>query len=122
MSRVVTRDTVPGERLEAILRPKDGVVLEREAASHIYEAAGGPFETYRRTVTVTPNDDGTAHVEQVVEFTLALLRFSWVVTPLFRAHLRKLEEPARPPWWAPIDRVDPPAARSLGSLGSVAVI
>lgn len=122
MSRVVTRESVDEDRLALVLRPKDGVVLEREAAAHIYEAAGGPFETYRRTVTVTPNDDGTAHVEQVVEFTLALLRFSWVVTPLFRAHLRKLEEPARPPWWAPIDRVDPPAARSLGSLGSVAVI
>jgi MFS family permease len=122
MSRVVTRDTVPDERLEAILRPKDGVVLERQLDAGRYEAAGGPFETYRRTVTVTANDDRTASVEQVVEFTLALLWFSWVVTPLFRAHLRRLQEPAKPPWWAPVDRIDPPAARGLGSLGSVAVI
>ena len=122
MSRVVTTDKVPDKRLEAILRPKDGVVLERETGPGIYDAAGGPFETYRRTLTVTANDDGTSSVEQVVEFTLALLRFSWIVTPLFRSHLRKLEEPAKPPWWAPVDRIDPAAARSLGSLGSVAVI
>jgi len=123
VSRVTTRDTVPTDRLEAILTPKDGVVLERPAVEKgMFEAAGGPFETYRRTVTVTGNDDGTSHVEQVVEFTLALLWFSWIVTPLFRAHLRKLEEPASPPWWAPVDRIDRPAARSLGSLGSMAVV
>jgi MFS family permease len=122
MSRVVTRETVVEDRLASILRPKDGVVLERETGPGIYDAAGGPFETYRRTLTVTAAGEGAMHVEQVVEFTLALLRFSWIVTPLFRAHLRKLEEPAKPPWWAPVDRIDPPAARSLGSLGSVAVI
>ena len=122
MSRVTTRDTVPVDRLAAILRPKDGVVLERPSEHGSYEAAGGPFETYRRTVTVTHNDDGTAQVLQVVEFTLALLWFSPLVTPLFRSHLRKLEEPTSPPWWAPVDRIDPPAARSLGSLGAIAVV
>ncbi|MBV9666070.1 MAG: MFS transporter [Actinobacteria bacterium] len=122
MSRVVTRSTVDDERLPAILRPKDGVVLERETSPGTYEAAGGPFERYTRTVVVTRLDDGRSTVEQTVQFSLALLWFSWIVTPLFRAHLRKLVEPASPPWWAPVDRIDPPAARTLGSLGAMAVV
>lgn len=145
MPRVVTHADVPDDQLTVILQPKDGVILERMAGGWgptgvpagasagssperanvtvgAYEAAGGPFETYRRTVTVSRNGDGPAHVEQVVEFTLALLWFSPIVTPLFRAHLRKLEEPTSPPWWAPVDRIDPPAARTLGSLGAVAVV
>src|SRR5207302_1887546 len=87
-----------------------------------YEADGGQFTAYRRTVTVTPAADGMAAVEQTVEFTLALPRFRWIVAPLFRAHLRKLQEPSKPPWWAPVDRIDAPAALSLASLGAVAVV
>ena len=65
-------------------------------------------------MTVAPGDDGMATVEQVVEFKLALPRFGWIVAPLFRAHLRKLEEPSGPPWWAPVDRIDPPCCLQLG--------
>ena len=122
VSRVVTKASVDAERLERILRPRDGLVLERPSGDGAYEAEGGPFSHYRRTVSAREGDDGATDVEQVVEFRLALPRFGWMVVPLFRGHLRKLEEPRSPPWWAPIDRIDPPAALSLASLGAVAVV
>ena len=72
VSRITTQATVP-RPARVILTPKDGVVLERRVGAGDFEAAGGPFDWYRRVVTVDDAGDGPeeAHIAQVVEFRLA---------------------------------------------------
>ena len=122
MSRVTTRDTVPEDRLARILAPRDDAVVRETVDGQGFEADSGPFDAYRRTVTMERRDDGSADVEQVVTFRLALPVFGPLVVPLFRSHLRRLEPRQKAPWWAPVERIDPPAARTLAGLGTVAVV
>ena len=129
MARVVTRSTVTSGELEDILRPRTDLLRERDAGvpfgpgagDHCFEAAEGPVREYRRTVTVTPLDDGRASVIETVDFTLALPYFWWLFLPPFK---RAIARPgrAKAPWWAPPAVLDARAASVLGALGLVGVV
>ena len=114
MGRV--RLTVEG----APLRPTDGTVLEREVAPGVFDAAEGPFRTYRR--------EGDQ-----VQFTLAVPFFGWLFALPVRHELRKQLRGTgsggaggrppqyRMPWWAPADRLSPRAATVLGALCAISL-
>lgn len=115
MTRVVTEAVVDGDRLDDILRPRDGFVLEAAVGGGEYDSVEGPVSHYRRRVGVTPHDDGRVHVRQEVEFGLAIPYFFWLFVRPARRLLGRLG--ATPmPWWAPPDRVDRQAAEAIGGI------
>jgi MFS family permease len=114
---VVNRD-----RLDAILRPRDGFVAERVVADGHFEQAEGPLAEYRRTVVVEPLDGGTAKVRQTVEFRQGYPFVRWLFYPLIRHHVRRLDPPIQSPWWAPPQRMDQRAAAMLASLALLSVV
>jgi hypothetical protein len=113
---VVTTETVDDARLADVLRPRDGLILEREVEPGRYEAVEGAVHTYTRTVEVTPTPEGTHQVRQVVDYWLAI-PFFWVMFhgPVKR-RVRRLVEPRGLPWWAPPDRLDRRAGEVVGCL------
>ncbi|HEX2193044.1 MAG TPA: MFS transporter, partial [Acidimicrobiales bacterium] len=121
MARVVTRSTVTRAELEDFLRPRTDLLRERHVGDHCFEAEVGPVRDYRRTVTVTPLEDGGAWITQTVDFTLAVPYFWWLFLPPFK---RALARPGRAtaPWWASPAVLDARAASVLGSLGVIAVV
>ena len=120
MSRAVTSITVDPGEAEAFLRPRDGVVLEREVAPGRFEAVEGPVEGYRRTVEIEPSEDGLVAVAQTLEYRLALPFFGW----LFAWPVRRALERGGPrmPWWAPPERVDARGAAALSVLAVASAI
>ncbi len=128
VARLVTRSTVDAAGLEAFLRPRVDLVLERDCGGNTFEAVEGPVRSYRRTVVADPlpgddepGDRGSHHVTQTVDFDLAVPYFWWVFYLPFR---RTMARPGRPhpPWWAPPTRLDARAASVLGSLGVLAIM
>ena len=120
MARLVTRSTVDAEGLQAFLRPRVDLVLERDCGENSFEAVEGPVRSYRRKVDVAPVDGGF-DVTQTVEFVLAVPYFWWVFSLPFR-HAMARAGRADPPWWAPATRLDARAASVLGALGLLAVV
>ena len=105
VARLVTRSTVDAAGLEAFLRPRVDLVLERDCGGNTFEAVEGPVRSYRRTVVSDPlsggdesGDRGRHHVTQTVDFDLAVPYFWWVFYLPFR---RTMGRPGRPhpPWW-----------------------
>jgi MFS family permease len=120
VARLVTRSRADTEGLEAILRPRTDLLLERDCGGGRFEAVEGPVRDYVRTVVVSPAGDGH-QVTQTVEFALTVPYFWWLFYVPFR---RALARPGLPtaPWWAPPTRLDAQAASVLGSLGVLAIV
>ncbi len=121
MTSVVTEADVPAQLVEAILRPRDGLVREREAGPGRFEAAEGPVSVYVRRVTVADAAGGRCAVRQELEFRLALPFWSFLFVVPMKRRLGRLVEPAGTGWWLPPDRLDPQAARSLAALAVIAI-
>ena len=127
MARVTRQAVLDREALAHLLRPRDGVVLERAttgggSTGAAFEAAEGPVLHYRRTVSTDDRPDGTVAVEQTVEFQLALPWFGWLFVPLVKAHVGRIRPRASTPWWAPPQRLDARAATSLGTIAALAAV
>ena len=124
LAKVTRQAVVDRHQLERLLEPRDGVVLERRTADGSYEAVDGPFERYERAVEVEPLDEAgeSFRVSQTVDFRLALTWFGWMFLPLVRPHLGAVVLPDRRPWWAPVDRLDPAAANTLGSVMAMSLV
>jgi MFS family permease len=126
VSRLAIQHTVDAGGLEALLRPRDDIVAERQHGEGRFVAVDGPFATYERRVDLVGPDPAGADGLQVVEtiqFRLAV-PFWWFLFVLpYRAALRRRPPPGlRQPWWAPPQRVDARAATVLGLLCSIAVV
>jgi MFS family permease len=119
---VVTEATVDDAAADRARQVRAGLVLERAAGGGAFEAAAGPLTAYRRTVWVTPDENGRARVRQEVEYTLSLPYFGWLFAGALRRHLGRLEPPSGLPWWAPADRLDARAATTLATLCAVSVV
>ncbi|MGH2675911.1 MAG: hypothetical protein ACRDH1_10945, partial [Actinomycetota bacterium] len=120
MSRVVTSVTLDRAEADRWLRPRDGLVLEREVGPGRFEAAEGPVLGYRRSVQVDEPDDGRARVTQALEYRLDLPYVGWLFAiPVRRALVGGV---TRMPWWAPPQRVDAPGATALSLLAVASVI
>lgn len=114
---------VPVGDLAGVLAPREGLVRERAQGDGNFELAEGPFRHYRRTVEVSPLDDGHSRVRQRVEFELAVPYFAWLFVLPVRARLARIgADTGPPPWWAPPDRLDARAATVLGTLAALSMV
>ena len=106
--------------LEAVLRPRDDLVLERQVEPGRFEAVAGPVWGYERRVEVEPLDDGRFRVEEALSAQPAVPFLS----PLFDGELRRLlsRDDARPPWWAPPTRADRRATIALWALSLASLV
>lgn len=126
MTRLHHRHTTSPAESAAWLRARDDVVIERAVAvddrSAEFEAIGGPFHHWRRTVRIT-DGDGVDHVEETIDYRLAVPVWGLLFRPALSRHLRR--RPAADvsrPWWAPPDTLDPRAATVLALLCVFAAI
>ena len=129
MARVVTRVTGSAEEMARWLAPRTDLVSERvaeeppgpgPASTVAFEAADGPFRSYRRTARVEA-EGAEVTVVSTTEFRLAVPYFGWLVTLPTRHALRRLGD-GRQPWWAPPQRLDARAASVLGVLAAASVV
>jgi MFS family permease len=112
---VVTRPEV-----EDILRPRDGLVLERQVEPGRFEAVAGPVWRYERRVQAVPLDDARFRVDEALTLVPAVP----FLAPLFDSELRRAlaRGDDRPPWWAPPDRTDRRATISLWALSIASLV
>lgn len=122
MTRLVTEAVVDAERLDEILRPRASFVLEAPAGEGTFTAVDGPVREYHRRVETTTEPDGRVRVRQEVDYRLAVPYFGFLFLHPSRVLLRKLRDPARPPWWAPPQRVDRRGAAALGTTALLSYI
>jgi len=113
---------VPAEVVEAILRPRTGLVAEREEAPGLFVQEEGAAASYRREVTTRALLDGEVRVRQVVTFDLDLPFFSWLFILPVRRAVGGLRPDPDMPWWAPPQRLDRRAAVVLATLAGLAVV
>ena len=95
MPRLVTRTTVDRAGVETAQRPRQQPVLEARAGDGEFDAVEGAVWSYRRTVTVTPDVEGGAHVTETVDFELAVPYFAWLVRKPFEWAMRRPDTPVR---------------------------
>ena len=112
----MTTAIVAGDALADILRPREGLVLERQIGDGAFEAVTGPVDGYLRKVERQPKPDGTVEVTQTVEYRLAIPWFGWMFAQPYRRALGRLGHSRRHPWWAPPDPIDRRAAAMIASL------
>ena len=122
MSRVVTETTVARADLDAVMVPRDGVVLERASGQGRFELAEGPFADYRRTVVAETLPDGRVHVTQTVEFRLDIPYWGFIFVLPFKGVLGRLGPVPARTWWSPPDRFDARAAHVFGLLAAASVM
>lgn len=122
MTRVRQELLCDESELEALRAPRKDIVEEIRVADDRWEAQGGPFRHYTRTLTVGPGpDDGRRAVEQVTEYRLAIPIWWWLFhVPVRRAIVHR--RAAYGYWWAPADRLDSRAATVLGLLCTVQLV
>ena len=113
---------VAEDQLDALIRPRCGLIAERAVGDGRFEQSEGATRSYRRTVALERLADGRVRVSQEVDFKLGLPYFSWVfVLPLLLA-IRRVRPDAESPWWAPPERLDRRAAVVLATLAALAVV
>ncbi|QGG94614.1 MFS transporter [Actinomarinicola tropica] len=130
MPRVVLRHRVDDAGLARLAAPRRGLVAEEPDGDGAWIAAEGPVRTYRRTLDVSPADDGTHDVVEELDLTLAIPFFAPLFVHPVRAALatesRRLAAgeplPDAQPWWAPPDRVDRRAATVLALLSVLSLV
>lgn len=106
----------PADAADDLRRPRDdALVRERAGGDGRFVADDGPFRSYERVLSTTP--DGV--VEERTTFRLAVPFWGLLFVPGFRYALRR----RRPtPWWAPPERLDVRAAQVLGMLASLSLV
>jgi MFS family permease len=124
---VTATRSVSDVELEAAMRPRDDLVLERVVAAGRFELADGPFDRWQRTAEVvetrTTADGSTVHtLAEQVHYELAIPVWKILFNPIVRRSIKRgarVDSPSRsdrPPWWATPDRLDARAARGLSLL------
>ena len=122
MSRARAQAVVGAEELTAILRPRDGLVVEQESAPGRFEQLSGPFAAYSRRVDVEALPGGRSLARQVVEVRLGIPFFAWLFAVPVHLALRPVRPAAGMPWWGPPQRLDRRAAVVLATLSGLAVV
>ena len=127
------------QELRRLLRPRTDVVVERSeppeppGAGHpesgatntsgaSFDAVGGPFARYRRTVEVLESHQDTYLVHQRISYRLSIPVWGWFLTPLANRELRRPRSDGRQPIWAPAERLDPRSGQVLGVLCLMSVV
>jgi len=116
---------VPRARLEELLTPRTGLVVEERREDGSFVAVDGPVDGYRRTVEVAEDGGagaGEVDVTQTVTYRLVFPFLGWMLAIPYRKVLGRLGAPARHPWWAPPEPIGPRAAAVLGALSALAAV
>ena len=98
--------------------PRDDLVVEHPDADGGYVQEQGPFRSYRRDVVT----DGGQLVE-TTRYRLTIPWFAWLFALPVRWTLQRrgAVHRAKPPWWAPPDRIDERQALVLGLLAAASM-
>jgi MFS family permease len=120
--RLRTERVVDDHTAQAALEPRTGYVTEERVGEGEFALKQGAYHDYRRTVSVSPGDDGAFTVTQVVEGRLAAPLFWWFFFLLSSRELRRIGRPHHSPWWAPPSRMDVRATTTLDSLAGVSFV
>lgn len=132
--RVVNQLDVDDDGLAALLLPRDDLALEETSGDGVFTLAAGPFDHYRRTVTVEAGlGPGPARhqVREVVELEPAIPLWGALFRPLIRRTVRRSvapplpgpgDPPRRPPWWSPPARLDARSAQVLSRLCGLSML
>jgi MFS family permease len=125
LPRLVTSARVSRAKLDELLTPRDGLVVEQADGDGGFVAVNGPVEGYRRTVEVHGSADdiaGEVDVTQTVTYRFVFPFLGWMLAIPYRKVLGGLGAPARHPWWAPPEPIDRRAAAMLGALCALAAV
>jgi MFS family permease len=98
---------------------------EESAEQFVFSAVNGPFDHWRRVVTVTPppSDSELVSVTETIEHRLAVPVWHGLFTVPIRRHLRRPPGMrSAHPWWAPPDALSPRAATVLSLLCVFALV
>ena len=137
MSTVRTSSVCGDDQLRAMLGPRDdalvletpaddaevplsGVHPRRPDASQPtgraeFDCAHGPFAHYRRSVRWS-RDGASTHVDQIVEYRLAIPYWSRLYDPLVRRSLPRGIRPGARPWWTTPDRLSAGQSTMVASM------
>lgn len=115
---------MPRARLEELLTPRSGLVVEERRDDGSFSATNGPVDGYRRTVVVDEGGSDVADVTvtQTVTYRFAFPFLGWMLALPYRKVLGRLGAPTRHPWWAPPEPIDQRAAAVLGALSALAAV
>ena len=103
--QVRTTGVVDATSLEAILAPRDDLILERGDGPGRFTIADGPFHEYERRVVTSDAGDGRVAVEQTIRYRAALPFFGAMFRRPIAKELRRLPDGTqRWPWWWPPER------------------
>lgn len=129
MSTVTNTWTADQATLDAVLAPRQDLVRERPGESpndgvFVFELDEGPFERYRRTITVSHDTAAsptasTATVIEQVDYKLAIPLWWPYLWLLFRRAFQSLERQPRRRWWWPKETVGAETARLIAVAGTI---
>jgi len=127
VTRLEHRHRVPLDSATTWLAPRNDVVIERAIettdSSATFEAHVGPFHEWHREVALTPDSNGHAIIDEIVDYELAVPFWGVLFRPALRHHLRRAPRPeGHQPWWAPPEALDARAATVLSVLCVFAVV
>ncbi len=115
MARIERRYPVEDTLLETLRTARTDLVVEEADGIDQWAMVKGPFNEYRRTLTLS--DDG--HVTETTVFKLALPLWWIYLILLFRRALADLDRRPRKRFWWPKDVVDADTSRLLGAIGTI---
>ncbi len=105
MAKSKLKRIVHDDALAPYLEPRTDLLNEVEVEPRVFEQSEGPFNTYRRTVSVAPAQNGASEVTEETSFRMAIPIWGRGVDLLMA---RALKEPDRTPhhrWWWPAEVV-----------------
>ena len=131
MPLLIHKQQVSSKELDALLKPRDDLVLEQnpspaeEGLARIFHLKSGPFESYSRRLSFESSQEGFL-VKEEYDFRLATPVFRIFINPLMKKALKnRLKDGVahnQQPWWAPSARLDSRSARVLSILCLLSIL
>lgn len=122
MAQLINEFLADRATAEIVANPRTDLLTETETEPGVFTQVEGPFKTYRRSLVLSPQPDGTVAVREKTEFAMATPLW-W---PLLNRMMRKaLAEPDRTPrarWWWPAEVVSARTTTLISLLAVLAVI
>lgn len=122
MSLILREHVVDGAGLEALQRPRTDLVTERPDGPDAFEAEVGPFDRYRRTLSVASDGPDRYRVTESTDFRLAVPLWRPLLTPLMRRALAEDDRRPRSRWWWPAEVVPETTSRLVSAICVISVL
>ena len=115
---IVRRWPTDPDHRRFIEAPRDDLVVEHRSGPGTFGQAIGPFGAYRREIA-TEGDE----LVETTTYRLTIPWFAWLFALPVRWTLQRrgAVHRAKPPWWAPPDRIDERQALVLGLLAAASM-